>query len=165
MTSVHFRPRLHYRLSLILATSMVALATLGVLAHMIFGAFGSMADAANEIDDARAISATQSAIQAMKQQMAGTVRDNAYWDDAFRSLNEPGAVEWSLENWGTTTEDYPLYDTALVVEPDGRPLIAYHEGEPLAAPYEFFENSLDDILMAARKANAERDVPVAFVAV
>ena len=163
MTSAYFRPRLHFRLSLILATSVVALATLGILAHMIFGAFGSMAGTANEIDDARAISATQSAVQAMKKQIAGTVRDNAYWDDAFRSVNEPGAAEWSIENWGTTTEDYPLYDTALVVEPDGRPLIAYHEGEPLAVPYEFYNNSLADILTAARRANADRDIPVAFV--
>lgn len=163
MKSAHLRRRLHFRLFLILTTSVVVLATLGILAHMIFGAFGSMARAANEIDDARAISATQSAIQAMKKQLAATVRDNAYWDDAFRSVNEPGGAEWSIENWGTTTADYPLYDTALVIEPDGKPLIAYHQGEPLEAPYEFYKDSLADVVTAARNANADRDVRVAFV--
>lgn len=163
MTPADFRRRLHFRLSVILATSVVVLATLGVLTHMIFGAFGSMADAADAIDDARAISATQSAIQAMKKQLAGTVRDNAYWDDAFQSVNESGGAEWSIENWGNTTADYPLYDTSLVVEADGRILMAYHKGEPLEAPYEFYGKVLKDMLAAAHKANANRDVPVYFV--
>jgi diguanylate cyclase (GGDEF)-like protein len=163
MTPADFRRRLHFRLSIILATSIVVVAMLGLLTHMIVGAFGSMAGAADAIDDARAIAATQSAIQAMKKQLAGTVRDNAYWDDAFRSINEAGGADWSIENWGTTTADYPLYDTSLVVEADGKFLMAYHKGEPLEAPHEFYGPSLKDMLVAARNANADRDVPVTFV--
>ncbi|MDB5526510.1 MAG: diguanylate cyclase/phosphodiesterase [Rhizobium sp.] len=164
MTSARSRRRLHIRLAAIILTSALIVATLGFLANLMSGAFGSMTDAANQIDDTRAISATNGALQAMQKQLGATVRDNAYWDDAFNKINAIGGADWAVENWGTTTADYPLYDTALVIEADSKPLVAYHAGTSLAAPFDFYDGSFKDILAAAHRPDPNRNhLPVTFI--
>ena len=106
--------RLRLRLVAVFATCLLILLTLAALAYVVSGAIGSMAVSADHMDDVRALSAAKGALSALKKQLGATVRDNAYWDDAYKSLNADGAADWAIENWGTTTEDYPLYDTALV---------------------------------------------------
>lgn len=161
-----FSSRLRLRLLTVFATCLLILFTLATLAYVVSGAIGSMAVAADQMDDARALSAAKGALTALKKQLGATVRDNAYWDDAYTSLTADGAAAWALENWGTTTEDYPLYDTALVIEADGRSLIAYHKGASIsdADVNSFFLGNLGDVVAAARRAGfAEQNLPVAFV--
>jgi diguanylate cyclase (GGDEF)-like protein len=158
--------RLRLRLLAVLATCLLILLTLATLAYVVSGAIASMAVSADQMDDARALSAAKGALTALKKQLGATVRDNAYWDDAYRSLNADRAADWAVENWGTTTEDYPLYDTALVVEADGRSLIAYHKGAAIsdADVDSFFLGNLGDVVAAARRAGfAAQNLPVAFV--
>jgi diguanylate cyclase (GGDEF)-like protein len=138
--------------------------TLGFLTYLVSGAMSSMATVADHIDKVRSISATNGALRAMKKQLAATVRDNAYWDDAYKKVNTEGGAEWAVETWGATTADYPLYDTAMVLRADGKPLMAYHLGAVMTDPHKFYLGALDDIMVAARKPDAGRDrLPVTFI--
>lgn len=158
------KPKLRMRLVAVIATCVLILATLGFLAYLVSGAFGSMASAADQIDNARAVSAANGALRALQKQLGATVRDNAYWDDAYRNVSAASGADWAVENWGTITEDYPLYDTAMVMEPDGSPLIAYHAGAVLRDPGDFYLGALGDVLAAARRTDpAQENLPVAFI--
>ncbi|RYF40181.1 MAG: hypothetical protein EOO38_22265, partial [Cytophagaceae bacterium] len=126
-----FSSRLRLRLVTVVTTCLLILSTLGGLAYVVRSAIGSMAASADQMDDIRALSAANGALSALKKQLGATLRDNAYWDDAYTSLDADGAAEWAIENWGTTTADYPLYDTALVMGDKGTFLIAYHKGKSL----------------------------------
>ena len=159
-----FKSRLRLRLLAVFATCFVILSTLGGLAYVVAGAIWSMAASADQMDDSRALSAAKGALAALEKQISATVRDNAYWDDAYASLNSDGAAEWAIENWGSTTADYPLYDTAMVIQADGTPLIAYHKGAVVDDADAFFLGSLDDVVAAARGAGYQAaELPVAFV--
>lgn len=158
--------RSRLRLLTVLMTCLMMLLTLGWLAYVVSGAIGSMAVSADQMDDARALSAARGALEAMKKQLSATVRDNAYWDDAYLKLNASEAKEWAAENWGVTTADYPLYDSALVVGEDGVPLIAYHKGAQLSdvQARHLFLAGLEDVITAARHAPyAGETLPVAFI--
>lgn len=159
-----FISRLRLRLLAVITICLLILSTLGTLAYVVSRSIGSMAASADQMDDSRALSAAKGALTALKKQLGGTVRDNAYWDDAYTSLNADGAADWATENWGTTTADYPLYDTALVIEPNGTPMIAYHKGIVIKDVDAFFLASLNEMVRAARRAGyAAQTLPVAFV--
>lgn len=157
---------LHSRLISVFATCLFIVATLGGLAYIVSGAFGSMASSANQMDNDRAVDAANGALVALKKQISGTVRDNAYWDEAYQKVHSVDGAAWSLETWGSATADYPLYDTALVVETDGTSLMAYHKGASRTDSEitHFYAGSLAEIVTAARRTGfgAER-LPAAFV--
>lgn len=159
-------PRLQLRPFTVVVGSLMILLTLGGLAYVVSGSIRFMAASADQMDDARALSAAKAALAALKKQLGATVRDNAYWDDAYERLEDEGARNWASENWGATTVDYPLYDTALVVEPNGTSLIAFHKGAELndVDAERFFLGNLADVVAAARRADyASKTLPVAFV--
>ena len=80
-------------------------------------------------DDALAVNAAASAVSAMRKQLEGTIRDNAFWDDACEKVRSPDRDDWITENWRATTEAYPLYDTAIVVDASGTSVMVYENGE------------------------------------
>jgi diguanylate cyclase (GGDEF)-like protein len=152
------------RLFAVVATALIIFSTLGALAYSVSGAFDSMIMSADRMDDARALSAAKAALRAMQKQLGGTVRDNAIWDDAYKKIMSPEAVDWATETWASTTADYPLYDTAMVINPDGKPLLAYHSGAALADPDDFYRRQLKDVLQAARRPDPTHEhLPVAFI--
>ncbi|MBX5065525.1 bifunctional diguanylate cyclase/phosphodiesterase [Rhizobium lentis] len=112
----------------------VALVLTGLMAHVV----AAMTRSANEIDDARASRAARASIAAFVSRLSATTTDNAVWDDAYKSIASPGAADWAYENWGKTSEDYPLYDGAIVVGPDRSSIVsAYAKGKPFQ-PSVFF---------------------------
>jgi len=160
LNSRHTRQRL---IAIGIASALV-LSMTGLGAYLIKDAMTSMRETANSIDDARSASATRSAIHAIKKQLSATVRDNSYWDDAYKQMQSPEAAAWAADNWGVTTENYPLYDTSLVVEPDGGVLVAYQDGAPLENATKFFDSSFAALIQAARRPDPERNaLPVAFI--
>lgn len=157
---------LRLRLLAVLATCFLILTMLGALAYAVSGAFASMASSADLMDDTRALSAARGALTALKRQLGATVRDNAYWDDAYRNVNAEGGAEWSVETWGSVTADYPLYDTAMVIDADGKAFMAYHKGTALdeMGAQGFFQGNLADVVAAARRAGfGAENLAVAFV--
>ncbi|ANM03731.1 GGDEF/EAL domain-containing protein [Rhizobium phaseoli] len=106
---------------------LVALVLTGLMAHVVT----TMTRSANQIDDARASRAARAAIAAFVARLGATTTDNAVWDDAFRAVSTPGATDWAYENWGKTSEDYALYDGAVVIGPDRTSIVsAYAKGKP-----------------------------------
>ncbi|KQV36557.1 bifunctional diguanylate cyclase/phosphodiesterase [Rhizobium sp. Root1204] len=131
-------------------------AVVSLIASLVFSAVVYMRDEANKIDDARANRAVTSAIRSFQTRLASTVQDNAVWDDAFKSIGSANASAWAYENWGKTSEDYPLYDVAVVLKPTGAVLSAYRKGAPFDAHSEF-GNSIGE-LAARASASGQRAV-------
>lgn len=112
----------------------VALVLTGLVAHVVITMFRS----ANEIDDARASRAARAAIGAFVSRLSATTTDNAVWDDAYSAVSSSTAADWAYENWGKTSEDYALYDGAIVIGPDRSSIVsAYAKGKPFQ-PSAFF---------------------------
>ncbi|OJF91035.1 putative bifunctional diguanylate cyclase/phosphodiesterase [Pararhizobium antarcticum] len=135
-----------------------------VLAGLVARSIDIITTTSNAIDDDRARHAAGGALQSLRKQLAATVRDNAYWDDAYRQVNLDTRLDWLIDNWASTTADYPLYDTALVIDSTNKPVIAYRNGEAIQAPLsDFFGKAFDGMLAQARKSDYGTDVPVHFI--
>lgn len=147
----------------VVAVATVFIVVAAVLAGLVAGSINTLTTTADTIDDNRARRAAGAALQSLRKQLGATVRDNAYWDDAFAQVNSETRVEWTVENWGSTSADYPLYDTAIVVDSHDRPVIAYRNGIPMDVPPARFFDSFDALLQAARRAGSSDPVPVHFV--
>ncbi|WHO71979.1 EAL domain-containing protein [Rhizobium sp. BT03] len=129
----------------------VALVLTGLMAHVVF----TMTRSANEIDDARATRAARAAISAFVARLSGTTTDNAIWDDAYSAASSPTAADWAYENWGKTSEDYALYDGAVVIGPDRSSIVsAYAKGKPFEPSAFFGEGFYRQVNAAADPARA-----------
>ncbi|MCO5732147.1 bifunctional diguanylate cyclase/phosphodiesterase [Rhizobium sp. SSA_523] len=135
-----------------LTTLVLALSIAGLLGFAIL----VMRDSANRMDDERALRAANAAIVSFKAKLAATVRDNAVWDDAYTAVNSEEAGSWTYDNWGKTTEAYPLYDSAVVLDRNGVVISAYEKGQ-VFDPYQRFGASFADMM---RAANAPKRDPV-----
>ncbi|MGR9245573.1 bifunctional diguanylate cyclase/phosphodiesterase [Rhizobium leguminosarum] len=123
----------------------VALVLTGLMAHVVV----TMTRSVNEIDDARASRAARAAVAAFVARLSGTTTDNAIWDDAYSAASSPTAADWAYENWGKTSEDYALYDGAIVTGPDGSSIVsAYAKGKPFQ-PGTFFGGAFYQQINAA----------------
>lgn len=140
---------------------MTFIAVASVLAALVADSVRNITSDADRIDDVRAVSAGASAVGALKKQMGGTVRDNAFWDEAYRKVQSPGRDAWIVDNWGSTTLEYPLYDTAIVVDPTGATVMAYESGEAIGGSVEQRFGESGAALVEAARATGE--VPVHFL--
>lgn len=124
----------------------IALLLTGLMAYVV----AEMTRSANEIDDARASRAAQTAIAAFTDRLSATVTDNAVWDQAYEAIITAEAEDWAYDNWGSTSEDYPLYDGAIVTGPDGRAVSAYKKGKPFE-PHAYLGEAFVRQIRAAEK--------------
>ncbi|MBY3180709.1 bifunctional diguanylate cyclase/phosphodiesterase [Rhizobium laguerreae] len=129
----------------------VALVLTGLMAHVVV----TMTRSANEIDDARASRAARAAIGAFVGRLSATTTDNAIWDDAYSAASSSAAADWAYENWGKTSEDYALYDGAIVIGPDRSSIVsAYAKGKPFQPGTFFGDVFYQQINAAAAPARA-----------
>jgi diguanylate cyclase (GGDEF)-like protein len=124
---------------LLIATIISTLVTLSIF---------EMRQSADAIDDGRARKAAEVAVLSVKQRLSATVRDNAIWDDAYAAMDAEGAASWAYDNWGKTSEDYELYDGAVVIARDGTVLSAHWKGIAID-PYEKFGNAFQQQVRTA----------------
>lgn len=122
----------------------VALVLTGLMTRIV----ATMTHSANEIDDARATHMAQTVVAEFSERLGATVKDNAVWDDAYAAMASPGAADWAYENWGKTSEDYSLYDGAIVIGPDGGTVSAYADGQPFQ-PHAYFGDAFRRQIEAA----------------
>jgi diguanylate cyclase (GGDEF)-like protein len=151
------------RATTVAIVSCVFLVVAASMSALVATAVAALVETADTIDDQRSLNATQGAIEALRRQLAATVRDNAYWDDAYEQTRGTDREAWILETWGEMTADYPLYDTVAVIDPARKAVIFYHDGEKLPNPFTFFDHSLEALLAAAVKREARETLPVAFL--
>ncbi|QEE43632.1 bifunctional diguanylate cyclase/phosphodiesterase (plasmid) [Rhizobium sp. WL3] len=112
-----------------------------LVSHSIF----EMRRSADAMDDARAQKAAEVAVLSMGEKLAATVKDNAVWDDAYVAMDAPEAAAWAYENWGKTSEDYELYDGAVVTAGDRTVISAHWKGaafDPFAVLGANFEQQI-----------------------
>ena len=95
--------------------------------------------------------AVQSAIGAAEERLAGTVRDNAHWDDAVTQTYGPIDAEWLFATWGVTTTDIN-FDTMYIVDAKGKVLYSSHNGvQSRSSPQSYFGEALQQILKTLPK--------------
>jgi len=155
----------HQKRTVIIIAVLLSLGVAATLGVFVSGAIYSIVRTADELDETRTAGAAASALASLRSQMAGTVRDNAFWDEAYRQLSSPTRDAWLIESWGAPTLDYPLYDMVLVIGPDDTPLLHYRYGKPMdVQPSAFFDSSLARLVERARAADGlEGDVHAAFI--
>lgn len=136
----------------ILATTFV-LAIAFAVAFLSASVITTMRDAADEIDANRSVNAVEAAVSSIKKKLGATVRDNAVWDDAYTAVSSPEADAWIYDNWGSTSEDYPLYDGAIILDAKGAEVKAYLKGEEFDAISAFGP----DFVRRAIEASSHRD--------
>ena len=107
-----------------------------------------VSDSVDRQEETRTWQAVQSAISAAKEHLAGTVTDNAHWDDAVRHGYGVINNEWMSGTWGFPTTDVN-YDTMYIVDPDGKLIISYHKGKQSEVPP---QNYLGDALKKSLEA-------------
>lgn len=100
---------------------------------LVIMALNFMADRANELDEQRTRQTVAGVLNAMRGNMRNTVRDYAYWDDAVRAAYGERNTGWLVENFGLATDESPLFDTLFLIGEGNRLLLAYKDGEPIAA--------------------------------
>lgn len=117
----------NWQIGTVTAVFVIIAAILSALvSHSIF----EMRRSADVIDDGRARKAAEVAVLSMRETLAATVRDNAVWDDAYVAMDAPDAAAWAYENWGKTSEDYELYDGAIVTAREKTVVSAHWKGAP-----------------------------------
>ncbi|MEQ1854657.1 MAG: diguanylate cyclase, partial [Chthoniobacteraceae bacterium] len=89
-------------------------------------------DEADSVDTERTRAAVTSAVQAQVQQIIVMADDNAIWDDAatvvYGGLKDQSFL-WS--SWGISTAEDKNYDTVLILNHEGQPLLGYNHGRPV----------------------------------
>lgn len=134
-----------------------------VLAALMAASLMTLVQTADRIDDTRSVHAAEAAEKVLLKQIAGTVRDNAFWDDAYENINR-GRLAWAIDNWGETSKDYPLYDTVIVVAPDGDSFMMFHNGSAVVeGPRHFFDKSFEGLLRKARAMKKDDPIAASFV--
>ncbi|WP_082496455.1 bifunctional diguanylate cyclase/phosphodiesterase [Aminobacter sp. DSM 101952] len=155
----------HKKRTIIVTAVLFSLGVAAALGVFVSSAIYSIVRTADELDESRAAGAVESALESLRSQMAGTVRDNAFWDEAYRQLASPTRNAWLIENWGVPSLDYPLYDMALVIGPDDKSLLHYRYGKPMdGRPSEYFDSSFARLVERARSPDSlQGDVHAAFI--
>ena len=106
-------------------------------------------DAANTVDTERTRTAVAASVQAQVRQIIVMVDDNALWDAAatavYTHLND---TEFYWSSWGFSSAEGKYFDTVLVLDHEGRPLLGYRHGratrfDPLARYGESFRILLE----------------------
>ena len=127
-------------LPLVLASVAVSILT--------FDLIGRVSTGSNIEDHQRTREIVSSALDAVQQQLANNVADNAYWDDAARNLYGEVNEDWVSQTWRDSSEGGVIYDFALVVD-RGLPeaVTGYRKGmafKPVTTDY--FSGKLDLLL-------------------
>ena len=128
---------------------------------LVIAAMGMMWDTSTMLDgisvsvdrqeESRTWQAVQSAVGAAEERLAGTVRDNAHWDDAVTQTYGPIDAEWMFTTWGVVTTDIN-FDTMYIVDAKGRVLYSSHKGvQSRFSPQSYFGDSLQRILKTLPK--------------
>ncbi len=119
----------------------IAIATLGMLwsTSRILNGISSSVD---QQEHSRTWQAVQSAFGAAEEHLAGTVTDNAHWDDAARHSYGAMDSDWLSGTWGYPTTDIN-YDTMYIVDAEGHSIVSYHKGiQSSVSPKQYFGEAL-----------------------
>jgi diguanylate cyclase (GGDEF)-like protein len=123
----------------------IAIASLAMLwsSHRMLN---GIAQSVDQQEAKRTWQAVKSAMASAQERLAGTVADNAHWDDAV--LQSYGKIDpdWMYDTWGVGSDDIN-YDTMYLVDAKGDVISAFQNGETLDVPARaFFGKALERTL-------------------
>lgn len=113
-----------------------------IVTLMVLTAIGRVADYSNKLDDERSWETTVGALKTFQGQLEATLHDHSARNDAARSVYGTDNQGWIVGNYGDISSNGALFDTAVIVDDNNKPIVAYHDGQPLTG-------NIEDVLGAA----------------
>ncbi|MGE7370638.1 putative bifunctional diguanylate cyclase/phosphodiesterase [Neorhizobium sp. NPDC001467] len=144
-------PNFLLRSRIVIAVTAFFMAVAAILAVLIAIAVRDMTGSATAIDDDRARHAASAAVAALQGNLSATVRDNGVWDDGYEHITSDEAQVFAETTWGKSSVDNPLFDAAVVLTPQGSPMISHHKGAPFD-PFVKFGPSFVNLVARAQTA-------------
>jgi len=124
------------RHSIVTAVLISFAVVVAVVTLMVLSAIGRVADYSNKLDDERSWETTVGALKTFQGQLEATLHDHSARNDAARSIYGKDDQGWVAGNYGDISSNGALFDTAVIVDDDNKPIIAYHDGEPMTEKVE-----------------------------
>jgi len=135
-----------------------------IVTLMILTAVSRVAENANVLDDERSRETTAGALKTFEEQLGATLNDYAAWDDAATNVYAADGMAWTVSNYGEMSVNSSLFDMAIVVGDDRKPLMVYRDGQPMDGKLDdFFAPSLWMLFEKARAAGLDKPEAVDFV--
>lgn len=107
--------------------------TVAVTIGIVFLALQRMGDAVSAIDTNYARQTVQGALDRLLEDLKTAQTDYAIWDDAAENLYGVPDPEFVNENFRDSTEEGEPFDAALVVDQEGRTVLAFRDGARVEA--------------------------------
>lgn len=101
-----------------------------IVTALVLSALSQVREKANLLDNARSRETTAGALVTFRDQLGATLNDYAAWDDAAEYVYAPDRFDWVASNYGDMTVNNELFDTAVVLDEDGKVRMAYQNGKP-----------------------------------
>ena len=135
-----------------------------IVTVMILTAISRVADNANVLDDERSRETTAGALKTFEEQLGATLNDYAAWDDAAANVYADGGMAWTISNYGEMSVNSSLFDMAIVIDDNKKPLMAFRDGKAMDGRLEdFFAPSLWTLFDKVRAADLTDPEAVGFV--
>lgn len=109
-----------------------------VVTALVLSAVGQIKDQANSLDNLRLKETTAGALMTLRNQLDATLTDYAVRNDAAEFVYAPDRFDWLAANYGKASGAANLFDTAIVIDQDGRVRMAYHDGMPVSWPQDSY---------------------------
>ncbi len=131
-----------------------------IVTVMVLSALERVADRSNVLDDERSRETMSGALKTFEMQLSATLNDYAAWDDAAANVYAADGMAWTISNYGEMSVNSSLFDMAIVIDDEKKPIMVYREGRPMdGALDDFFSPSLwrlfDKVKVAGPQDNPE----------
>ncbi|MGV1755437.1 bifunctional diguanylate cyclase/phosphodiesterase [Rhizobium sp. A22-96] len=124
------------RHSIVTAVLISFAVVVAVVTLMVLSAIGRVADYSNKLDDERSWETTVGALKTFQGQLEATLHDHSARNDAARSVYGTDDQGWVAGNYGDISSNGALFDIAVIVDDHNKPIIGYHNGEPVTQKVE-----------------------------
>jgi diguanylate cyclase (GGDEF)-like protein len=132
-----------------------------VVTMMVLNALDHVAQKSNVLDDERSRETVSGALQNFVAQLGATLNDYAAWDDAATNVYATDGMDWTVSNYGEMSVNSALFDMAVVIDDDKKPIMVYRDGKPMAdSLQDFFSPALWALFDKVKAAGAQ-DLPEA----
>jgi sensor domain CHASE-containing protein len=126
-----------------------------VAAGTVLSAIGEVSRHANQLDDDRSRQTTAGALKTFLTQLGATLNDYAAWDDAATNAYAEDGMPWMKSNFGEMSANSALFDIAVVLDDEGKTIMAYQDGAEMTVPVDtFFDSSLKRLFSEASAASS-----------